>query len=70
MLKPGGFIILEVPFEDDELNNPDHLHFFSKRSLQIMLNKELRSVQIFENNYRRDGKYLLSSYYGVGQKYS
>lgn len=67
-LVPGGFVLLEVPCDDQELDNPDHFHFFTKQSLQALLAAEFSDVAILEHCYTRHNKQVLGSLYGVGQK--
>lgn len=49
-LKPGGEFVLEVPLNEDEYDNPDHLHFFSEKSAQTLAT-QLFGTTAFRNNF-------------------
>lgn len=68
MLNAGGVLLIEVPCDDDEMNNPDHLHFFNQRSLGRMMQPYFQEIQIVPNSYMRDGRYVLGSLYAIGRK--
>jgi len=68
MIKSGGGILIEVPCDDDEMDNPEHFHFFNEKSLKQLLQKEFLSVQVHKNTYLRMGKYKLGSLYASGLK--
>jgi SAM-dependent methyltransferase len=68
MLRPGGALLLEVPCDDDEMNNPDHFHFFTKSSLERLLDPFFEDVEIIENSYARDGRGVLGSLFAFGRK--
>jgi SAM-dependent methyltransferase len=68
MLRPGGGILLEVPCDDDEMDNEDHFQFFTAQSLRRLLEAEFVDVELFPNQYLRQGQYDLDSLYGVGRR--
>lgn len=61
LLKKGGRILIEVPIDDNELDNEDHLHFFSQKSGLLMFKKVFGNAKIIENSYVRNGKISLGS---------
>lgn len=67
-LKPGGSILLEVPCDDDELDNMDHFHFFTERSGTRFLDRWFDDVRIEPNMYMRGGVRCLGSLYMIGRK--
>jgi 2-polyprenyl-3-methyl-5-hydroxy-6-metoxy-1,4-benzoquinol methylase len=68
MLKIGGGILIEVPCDDDELDNPEHFHFFNPSTLRKLLEEYFTNVEIHRNSYFRNGEYELGSIYGSGIK--
>jgi len=68
MLRQGGCILIEVPCDDQEMNNPDHLHFFSKQSLAYILRKHFDALKLRPGTYLRDGTTLTGSMYISGRK--
>lgn len=51
MLKTGGTILIEVPVGDEELNNTDHIHFFTKESGERLFNRVFGNVRITDHSY-------------------
>ena len=51
LLKPGGKLILEVPTDDRELRNCDHLHFFTLHSAEVMVASLFRELAFLEGIY-------------------
>lgn len=51
LLKQSGRILIEVPIGDSELENEDHLHFFSQRSCLLMFEKVFGNAGITDNSY-------------------
>ncbi len=68
MLRPGGVLLLELPCDDDEMNNPDHFHFFNEWSLRKMVSTYFRDVKTIPKSYARDGGKTVGSLYVIGQK--
>ena len=68
MLHPGGVLLLEIPCDDDEMNNPDHFHFFNEPSLRKMMSSFFPKVKIVPNSYKRNGLYEIGSLYAIGIK--
>lgn len=62
MMKPGGKVILEVPFGIEEYLNVDHLHFFTETSLRLLLSKRFSSIRIEENQYTTANGVVCGSY--------
>jgi SAM-dependent methyltransferase len=48
-LKPGGRIFIEVPFNDKDYWNPDHLHFYTWNSLDALLKNYSDVIATFSN---------------------
>lgn len=67
-LKPGGVILLEVPCDDDELDNLDHFHFFTETSGARFLERWFDEVRVEPNAYMRGGVKKLGSLYLIGRK--
>lgn len=67
-LKPGGRMMLEVPCDDDELDNLDHFHFFTESSGARFLDRWFDEVEVVPNSYNRGGIKKLGSLYLIGRK--
>lgn len=59
MLKNGGTIIMNLPMDEDDYENVEHLHFFNKKSAIFLLDSVFGSGEVFES----------SEYYAGGTKY-
>lgn len=68
MLRQHGAILIEVPCDDREMNNPDHLHFFSERSLTRLLRDHFDALKLRPNTYLRDGVAMTGSMFISGRK--
>lgn len=68
MLREGGCILVEVPCDDQEMNNPEHLHFFSERSLRYLLRNQFCHLKLRPNKYARDGITMTGSMFISGRK--
>lgn len=55
MLREGGCILMDVPCDDQEMDNPDHLHFFSERSLRYLLKNRFCYLKVRRGHYMRHG---------------
>ncbi len=69
-LRIGGKILLEVPSDDNELMNEDHLHFFSVNSGRLMLESVFGNCNVKENFYTNAQGKRLSSMYLSAEKLS
>jgi SAM-dependent methyltransferase len=68
MLRPGGVLLLELPCDDDEFNNPEHFHFFNESSIHKMMASQFKDVTLIPNSYVRDGgTHNIGSFYAVGR---
>jgi hypothetical protein len=67
MLSPGGAVLFEVPCSENEYGNTDHLHFFSERSLRIMLDSFFDETEIVPNTYTTSAGVQCGSIYGLGR---
>lgn len=50
VLKSGGIFFMEIPFEDDDFYNPDHLHFFTVKSIKRLMHK-FKSLKMTIESY-------------------
>ncbi len=67
-LKVGGICLLEVPIDDEEFSNPDHLHFFSIESAEQMMTSVFSNCEIRANNYHNGADVKMGSLYITGIK--
>lgn len=67
-LKAGGKCLLEVPCDDDEFDNPDHLHFFSETSAQWLMQSVFGNQKIAANRYTDSRGRQLGSLYLFAEK--
>lgn len=67
-LKPGGQCLLEVPCDDEEFDNPDHLHFFSENSGQTLMQRVFGNSKILANRYTDAAGRRLGSLYVYAKK--
>ncbi len=66
-LKATGTVVINVPCDEGEFDNLDHLHTFSSKSLRFLLEKYFFNVDIFEGMYEDIEGANLKSLYGVGR---
>ena len=59
-------MFIEVPTGPEEYANPDHLQFFSERSLTKLLERHFQSARIWRNSYSTTDGMVLGSLYGLG----
>jgi SAM-dependent methyltransferase/tetratricopeptide (TPR) repeat protein len=67
ILRPEGSILIEVPCGEEEYDNTDHLHFFSERSLKLLLDQFFVWTDIVLNTYTNSAGVQIGSLYGVGR---
>jgi 2-polyprenyl-3-methyl-5-hydroxy-6-metoxy-1,4-benzoquinol methylase len=67
ILKPTGSVCIEVPIGEEEYSNYDHLHFFSKNSLQVLLRRYFSETKIVENCFKNATGVVIGSLYGIGR---
>jgi SAM-dependent methyltransferase len=67
-LKQGGRFLLELPCDDKEIDNLDHLHFFSPKSAALMLKAIFGNVTIHDNRYATLAGETMASVYVSAQK--
>ena len=67
MLRSDGSLLIEVPCGEEEYENTDHLHFFSKTSLRLLIDKFFSSTEIIDNAYTNSAGVRIGSIYGVGR---
>ena len=67
-LKVGGICLLEVPIDDEEFSNPDHLHFFSIESAERMMKEVFGNCALKVNNYHNGADVKMGSLYITGCK--
>ena len=67
LLKSNGTVVINVPCDEAEFDNLDHLHTFSSKSLRFLLEKYFVSVDIFEDIYENVEGLNLKSLYGIGK---
>jgi cyclopropane fatty-acyl-phospholipid synthase-like methyltransferase len=62
-LKPGGQCLIEIPCDDSEFDNPDHLHFFSEASAHWFMKEVFGNHEIAANRYTDSQGRQLGSFY-------
>jgi SAM-dependent methyltransferase len=67
ILKPHGAVLVEVPCDDSEYENTDHLHFFSKHSLRLLIERFFTTTEILDNAYTTSSGTKVNSIYGFGR---
>lgn len=67
ILRPDGAILIEVPCGEEEYDNTDHLHFFSDKSLRLLLNQFFYTTEIIDNAYTNSAGVRIGSIYGFGR---
>jgi SAM-dependent methyltransferase/tetratricopeptide (TPR) repeat protein len=67
ILRPDGAILIEVPCGEEEYENTDHLHFFSEKSLKLLLQSNFAETEILPNGYTNSAGVQIGSIYGVGR---
>jgi len=67
-LRPSGAVLIEVPCGKEEYPNTDHLHFFSRDSLERLLRDYFQTVELLDNSYRRGKGPVTGSLYGFGKQ--
>lgn len=67
-LRPGGVVLLELPCDDDEMDNRDHFHFFSNKSLECLVRAYFSEVRLYGQEYLRHGSRSSRSCYITGRK--
>jgi len=68
LLKADGKILLELPVDEEELSNRDHLHFFSERSGKLMVEKVFGNVSASDSWYVTSKGAKVGSIYLTAQK--
>jgi 2-polyprenyl-3-methyl-5-hydroxy-6-metoxy-1,4-benzoquinol methylase len=67
MLNAEGAMLIEVPTGPEEYHNIDHLHFFTKQSLERLLKRFFHEVEIFDNSFTTAEGKVVGSLYGSGR---
>ncbi|MGD9504405.1 MAG: class I SAM-dependent methyltransferase, partial [Syntrophobacteraceae bacterium] len=67
ILKPSGVVCIEVPIGEEEYGNQDHLHFFSEKSLKLLLENFFSETRIVENRFTNADGIIIASLYGIGR---
>ncbi|HEV8720204.1 MAG TPA: methyltransferase domain-containing protein [Candidatus Binatia bacterium] len=67
ILRSDGAILIEVPCGEEEYDNTDHLHFFSDKSLRLLLNQFFYTTEIIDNAYTNSAGVRIGSIYGFGR---
>ena len=68
LLKPDGAALIEVPTGEEEYHNIDHLHFFTRQSLEHLLSQFFEEVEIFDNSFTSAHGKTVGSFYGLGRR--
>ncbi len=67
ILRVDGTVVIEVPGGKEEYGTLDHLHFFSRQSLERLIATWFEKVEIIENSYTNSNGDQVCSYYGSGR---
>ena len=68
LLRPGGHVLLELPANDSEYENLQHLHFFTSSSVNTMFDRVFGNCSVFDNLYTTAHGETMGSLYAVGRK--
>ena len=68
LLRPGGHVLLELPANDSEYENLQHLHFFTASSVNTMFDRVFGNCSVFDNLYTTAHGETMGSLYAVGRK--
>jgi SAM-dependent methyltransferase len=68
LLRPGGYVLLELPANDSEYENFQHLHFFTVSSVNMMFDRVFGNCSVFDNHYTTAHGETMGSLYAVGRK--
>jgi SAM-dependent methyltransferase len=68
MLQPDGTLLVEVPCNDLEYDNLDHLHFFTEVSLERLLNRYFSGVELRHNRYKHHSGTMQEALFGIGRR--
>ncbi len=68
ILRDDGCLVVEVPGGEEEYENLDHLHFFSRKSLALLFSEYFREYVIIDNVYTNSAGVSILSYYGIGKQ--
>ena len=55
VLKVGGMFFMEIPFEDDDYYNKDHLHFFTVKSIKRLMSRFKQTKMTIESYVNING---------------
>jgi len=67
-LGKGGRLLLEIPCDDKEIDNQDHLHFFSPKSAALMVEAVFGNATLQHNKYTTRVGQSMASLYVSAQK--
>ncbi len=68
ILKANGAVLIEVPIGPEEYANIDHLHFFSRESVDRLLKTHFEYTEVIDNCYVNPFGVLIGSVYGLGRR--
>jgi SAM-dependent methyltransferase len=68
ILRPEGTLLLEVPCNEQEYDNLDHLQFFTEESLAYLLNRYFYEVELRRNWYKHHSGVMQEALYGIGRR--
>lgn len=55
VLKVGGMFFMEIPFEDDDYYNKDHLHFYTIKSIKSLFDQFMQTKMTIESYVNING---------------
>lgn len=61
LVRPGGIVFFEIPMNETDYENKDHLHFFSMKSLELVLKALFGGYAIDASVFRTGGGALIES---------
>lgn len=61
LLKPGGVLFFEIPINEKDYDNRDHLHFFSKKSLHLAMKAIFNNYETEDNSFTTEAGVRIES---------
>ena len=67
LLKKDGSVCFEVPLGEEEYSNIDHFHFFTERSMAVLVGRYFKEYTFELNTFQTQQGITIQSLYSIGR---